>query len=1020
MYLKEIEISGFKSFADKININLDNNITCVVGPNGSGKSNIVDAVRWVLGEQSVKSLRGDGNMSDVIFSGSKSRKPLNVASVALTFDNSDNYLNMPYNTVSIKRRAYRSGESEYFLNGEKCRLKDITELFLDTGVSKSSFNIISQGEISRILSSSPVERRFVVEEAAGILKYKTRREEALRKLDKTINNISRVNDIIGELELRVEPLREQSEKAKEYLEVKDKLKDIEVSLLVSEITEMNTIYQDNKKKIDKLNNEIVSINTLISNNNLEEVKVKSMELERVINELNSDLIIKTRQEEELNSKRSIIHERSKYDAKNIQVHENITMLKNNKLSLINDIKLIEKDISEIVKNIDTTKTNMETLLNALSDAKTRKDNLNREYNIKNKEYLENTNHEVEKSNDNVNKLINDLQDIKAKKDNLNKEYSIKKREYQENCNRINIIKDNLENNLLVNSNVKKILNNPRLTGVYDAFGNILSTDLLYSKALEVIIGASKNFLIVDNPDVAKEAIEFLKNNKLGRATFFPLSVIKPKGIDYDTIDSIENESGYLGIMSDFVKYDEKYRNIVLNQLGNIIVTKDIDSGNRLSKKINNRYKIVTLDGEVIHVGGSITGGSINTNVSPITLKNELADLIVNNNSLQAVCEELSRNINNSNSNIIAIEEDVYNTRSEYAKFTEIKTNLENNYTLKKQELEKIKLELDNLGDLEGNKLQKEEDKITEEYYKAKEERELLVKELNSKRKEYEKIKGDILNLEGDVRVHNSELHSKEKELKDIEIQESRIDAKLDNDLEILSSDYEITYEKAREEYSLDIPMDEARNLVNKYKNKLKSIGMVNILAIDEFKEVNTRYEFLTSQRDDLLHAKETLYSIIDEMDEVMKEDFGKTFNILKDEFKKVFQMLFKGGDATLKLTDPTDLLTTGIDVIASPPGKSLKTINLLSGGEKTLTAISLLFAVLNIRKVPFCIFDEIEAALDENNVDIFGHYLDNYKNKTQFLLITHKKRTMEYARTLYGITMQESGVSKLVSVKLEA
>ena len=977
MYLKEIEIAGFKSFADKININLDNNITCVVGPNGSGKSNIVDAVRWVLGEQSVKSLRGDGNMSDVIFSGSKSRKPLNVASVSLTFDNSDNYLNMPYNTVSIKRRSYRSGESEYFINGEKCRLKDITELLLDTGVGKSSFNIISQGEISRILSSSPIERRFVVEEAAGILKYKTRREEALRKLDKTINNISRVNDIIGELEGRVEPLREQSEKAKEYLEVKDKLKEVEVGLLVEEITEINNVYQENKRKIEKLNNEIISLNTEISNNRLEEVKVKSLEIEKEITELNNELVLKTKAEEELNSKKNIIHERSKYDAKDIQVHENITMLKNSKLSLSNDIKLIEKDISDMSKNLETTKKNMETLLNTLSDAKIKKDNLNKEYNIKNKEYLEKT-------------------------------------------NRINIIKDNLENNLLVNSNVKKILNNPRLTGIHDAFGNILNTESMYSKALEVAIGGSKNFIIVDDSDSAKEAIDFLKNNKLGRATFYPLDVIKPKGIDFDTTDTIENYSGYLGILSDFVKYEDKYRNIVLNQLGNIIVARDIDSGNRISKLINNRYKIVTLDGEVIHVGGSITGGSINPTVSPITLKNELAGLIVENNSLQIVCEDLTRSINNQNSNIIALEEDVYNTRSEYTRFTEIKANLENNLLLKREEFDKVCLELDNLDDLENNKLQKEEEKITEEYYKAREERELLVKELSAKQKEYEKIKGEILNLEGDAKVQNNELRNKEKELKDIEISQSRMDGKLDNDLEILNTDYELTYEKAREEYSLDIDINEARNLVNKYKSKLKSIGMVNILAIDEFKEVNERYEFLTNQRNDLLNAKETLYSIIDEMDEVMKEDFGKTFKLLQDEFKKVFQMLFKGGDATLKLTDPTDLLTTGIDIIASPPGKSLKTINLLSGGEKTLTAISLLFAVLNIRKVPFCIFDEIEAALDENNVDIFGHYLDNYKNKTQFLLITHKKRTMEYAKTLYGITMQESGVSKLVSVKLEA
>ena len=360
MYLKEIEIAGFKSFADKITINLDNNISCVVGPNGSGKSNIVDAVRWVLGEQSVKSLRGDGSMADVIFSGSKSRKPLNVATVTLTLDNSDHYLNLPYETVSVKRRAYRTGESEYFINGERTRLKDITELFLDTGISKSSFNIISQGEISRILSSSPIERRFVVEEAAGILKYKTRREEALRKLDKTIGNIARVNDIIAEIEPRIEPLREQSEKAKEYLDVKDKLKEVEVGLLVHEIGDMNNTYQENKKKIERLNNEIVRINTEISNNNLEELKLKSLDYEKQITDLNNKLVVLTREEEELNSKKTIIRERSKYDAEDLQVHENITLLKDRELSLSNEISLIEKDIENISRNLETLKSNMET------------------------------------------------------------------------------------------------------------------------------------------------------------------------------------------------------------------------------------------------------------------------------------------------------------------------------------------------------------------------------------------------------------------------------------------------------------------------------------------------------------------------------------------------------------------------------------------------------------------------------------------------------------------------------------
>ena len=572
---------------------------------------------------------------------------------------------------------------------------------------------------------------------------------------------------------------------------------------------------------------------------------------------------------------------------------------------------------------------------------------------------------------------------------------------------------------MVNNNVKRILNNPRLSGIYDAFGNILNTDSKYNKALEVSISGSKNFIITENENAAKDAIEFLKANKLGRATFFPLNVIKPKGIDLDTLNLLENNNDYLGILSDFVTFEEKYRNIVLNQLGNIILCSDIDAANKISKLINNRYKIVTLEGEIIHIGGSISGGSVNVSVSPISLKNELNEKIIQNNNLQSVLESLERNINEQNNKIIAMEEEVYKVRGEHVRNEEIKSNYENNLLLMQKELQSVDLELDNLSDLSKEKMQSEEDKVQKEYYAKHEEKELVSKELLSKNKEYSNIKTDILNLEGEIRIYNNDLRTREKELKDLEIAISRMDTKLDTNLEILNSDYEMTYEKAHEEYTLTMEMEEARSLVNKYKNRLKSIGMVNLMAIDEFKEVNERYEFLTSQRDDLLHAKESLHSIIDEMDEVMKEDFAKTFKLLQEEFKKVFQMLFNGGTATLKLTEPDNLLETGVDIIASPPGKSLKTISLLSGGEKTLTAISLLFAILNIRKVPFCIFDEIEAALDENNVDVFGHYLDNYKNKTQFLLITHKKRTMEYAKTLYGITMQESGVSKLVSVKLE-
>ena len=976
MYLKNIEISGFKSFADKIDINLDNNISCVVGPNGSGKSNIVDAIRWVLGEQSIKSLRGENGMSDVIFSGSKTRNPLNVSYVELTFDNTDHYLPTDYTTVSIKRRLYRTGENEYFLNGTKCRLKDITELFLDTGVGKSSFNIISQGEISRILSNSPVERRTIIEEAAGIIKYKTRREEALRKLDRTMDNITRVNDIIGELESRVEPLREQSEKANEYLEIKKKLSEIEISLLVHEITNINSKYQLRKKEIETLNKEILELNTIINSSEIDELKLKNFNLEKQINDLNNKLLVLTREEEELNSKRLMFKERSKYQADDIKVHENINNLKEKKLSLESDLKLLLKD-----KDI--------------------------------------TNNNFTESKDKLQKLSNELNDLKLKKDNNFKEYNIKNKEFLENKNKISVIKNDLENNEAYSNNVKRIMNNPRLTGILDVFGNILNIDEKYRKALEVNLFNSKNFIITDNEDSASEAVNFLKNNNLGRATFFPLSVIKPKGVDYEVLDKLEKDKNFLGILSDFVTYDEKYRNIVLNQLGNILVVTDLDNGNRLSKEIDNRYRFVTLEGDLVNVGGSITGGSLRESISAISLKNDLQNLENKQVTLENVLDDLSSNINRLEKELISIEEELYKERSNNVRLGQELNSINNNYSDKEKELDSVNNELDNLVSITTNSISREESKLDNDYYEKHNEKEIIVKELDNLKEENDNLKQVILNKEADYKLQSNNLRDKEKELKDKELEVSKMDYKLDNNLNILNTEYEITYEKANLEYTLDMKEEEARRLVNRYKNSIKDLGMVNLLSIDEFKEVNSRYEFLTNQRNDLFNAKDTLYSIIDEMDTVMQEEFKKTFKELQVEFQKVFKELFKGGEASLKLTNPDNVLETGVEIFACPPGKSLKTITLLSGGEKTLTAISLLFAILNIRTVPFCIFDEVEAALDESNVDVFGHYLDNYRDMTQFLLITHKKRTMEYAKTLYGITMQESGVSKLVSVKLE-
>ena len=491
MYLKEIEISGFKSFADKINLNLDNEITCIVGPNGSGKSNIVDAIRFVLGEQSVKSLRGDALMSDVIFSGSKNRNPMHAASVTLTFDNADNYLKIPYQTVSVKRRLYKTGDNEYFLNGEKCRLKDIIDLFLDSGMGRDSFNIISQGDISKLLSNSAYDRRLVIEEAAGILKYKKRREEAFRKLDKTNLNLDRANDIIQEVETRVNPLKEQSEKATTYLEIKKKLENIEVGVLVTEITNLNQEYIETKDKIKSLNTSIISLNKKVNDPEIDELKIEVLNLEKKLQKINQELLSLSSLKEEINSQRLLLKERIKYNTNDLKNQETINYLTEKKLKL-------EKDLNLVSTDLDTIKLEKEELTNNLEN------------------------------------LIKKLKEIQEKNNYLQKEIVNKTNDYDRLINKIDILKSNLTENMYLNNNVKRILDNKRLTGIHDALINLISTNSTYQTSLDVVSLSNKNFLVVDSSESARNAIRYLKENNLGRVTFLPLDTIKAKYVDYDT------------------------------------------------------------------------------------------------------------------------------------------------------------------------------------------------------------------------------------------------------------------------------------------------------------------------------------------------------------------------------------------------------------------------------------------------------------------------------------------------------
>ena len=977
MYLKEIKASGFKSFADTIDIELTNGISGIVGPNGSGKSNVVDAVRWVLGEQSVKQLRGEGAMSDVIFTGSKSRRAASFASVTLVFDNSDKYLNIEYDEVQIKRTIYKTGENEYFINNTRARLKDILELFMDTGASKESFNIISQGDVANILSGKSEDRRVIFEEASGVLKYKKRKDEALRKLSKTHDNMARVDDIISELNTNMMPLKKQSEDAKIYLEKKEKLENVEIALTVNDIEKYNYEYKYSKEKVSELT---LSITKMLSENSSEQAKIET--IKNNISKLNSELYLKQQElvkvsanAEKLSGEKAMISERSKYNSEDVKLHDNI-------ISLKEKILKIESQISALNKEIESEKSNNKIIGEKLNNTEIK------------------------------------LCEIEKNKENLNSKLNQKLREITAQKHRKEVLMNSLENNSSLPYSVKNVLNNPKLTGIHGVLGKLLEFEEKYSEALEVSLMSSVSHIVCDNEEDAKEAVRYLKNNNLGRATFLPISVIKPRSIDSESYETIKSMNGFVDIASNLVKYDTKYRNIVLSLLGTIVVVDNIDNANLISKKLKNRYKVVTMTGEVVNIGGSITGGSLKKS-SILSERYELENVIKDIDVLDSEIKEIENKINEVDDNYTNLELEKNSIIISVNSNSEILKNKYNVLDDLINEKSTLMTELSNNQNIVNNVITNEEEKILNEYYKEIEKRDELNIEINQIHKKIELENEDLINNESSLKNNNQEYNKAQEELKSHEIKVNRLDVKIDNLLNILTNDYSISYEKAKEKYILEIDSDEARSIVSTLKREIKSLGDVNVGAIEEYDRVKERYEFLNKQKEDLTNAENVLLEIITEMDDIMKDKFSSTFNKIKEAFNETFRKLFNGGKAELKLTDPSNILETGIDIIALPPGKKLQHISLLSGGEKTLTAIALLFSILKVRPVPFCILDEVEAALDEVNVDNFGKYLKEFKGDTQFIIITHKKKTMEYADVLYGITMQESGVSKLVSVKLE-
>lgn len=972
MYLKRIELHGFKSFADKVNIEFQPGITGIVGPNGCGKSNISDAVRWVLGEQSVKSLRGS-NMSDVIFAGSEDRKAQNLAEVTLVFDNSDRTMNYDYNEVEITRRLYRQGnEAEYLLNRQQCRLKDITDLILDTGLGRDSLSIISQGNISHFADNKPEERRAIFEEAAGVAKYKKRKIESIRKLERTKENLDRIGDIVFELEKQLGPLKRQKEKAETYLELKEKLTGIEVNVLVHEITSA-------KDNLDKLSIQLKELNEnqtildgdiLLKENANDEIKKKMFTLDNEINDLQSQLM---------------------------EAMSEVTKLETSKI----EIDQKRKHVLESKDN-DNLEERLTQLRGMLAD-------LVEEYNDR-----------VERlqQNENETKIIREKQNyLHGEIENLNYHISTLTNEISKNRSRREILLDNVKNKAHYSSGVNAVMrfakNNPDIIGV---FGDLIENEKQYDLAVSTALQSASQFIITKDDLQARLAIKFLRDNKAGRATFLPLTSMKERTIRSEHMILLPSLQGYLGILKDFVFSTKKIDVIISNQLGNVILADNIDHATAISKATFARYKVVTLDGNVVNVGGSLTGGSANRQQSTIIQKRELEGLEIELEKQERQLVDTKNKLNQLDNQLKEISHDLLQKQMSYAKLEVVVQNKKEELIIAKGEYETLSHQSIELDDFKKGTT---ENQLIQQLNEAIKLRDELTEHIKSKREIRMSYVNESEQLEVSLREQRKELKDIQAKINQIAIEATKKEAALNNYLNRLNEEYGMTYEFANDNYHQDIEMESAKFEVATLRNQINALGHVNLESIDEYKEVSQRYEIMNTQRLDLIQAQETIIQAINEMDEIMIEKFSTTFEKINYEFNNVFRALFGGGKAKIKYTDPENILETGIDIDVQPPGKAVQNITLFSGGEKALIAISCLFAILRVRPVPMCILDEVEAALDMANVERFAKYLREFCEHTQFIVVTHREGTMEECDLLYGATMQQKGVTKLVSVKLE-
>ena len=965
MFLKRIELQGFKSFADKTVIQFDQDITGIVGPNGCGKSNVNDAIRWVLGEQSVKSLRSGTNMSDIIFSGSEYRKPVNMARVTLVFDNSTRVFDSDFDEIEITRQILRANnEASYFINKTPCRLKDINDLVMDTGLGKDSLSIITQGNISSFADAKPEDRRSLFEEAAGVAKYKKRKKVSLSKLEQTKENLDRLQDILDELERQIGPLEKQAKKAEKYISLREKLSKIEISVLVEDIDQYN-------EKINQINKELFDIQAVHTSENaellkqetrLENIRKEMYALDKQINELQGKYTKAMEENYQLERRKIEQDEKRKY------------MLK------VADKKARQKEIQAMLEEarfeyqdrhqrLMQTQQDLNNRRNIVNDLKTK---------ISKARY----------ESDQANNILTQLQ------------------------NRRQVLENMMKQPFAHQQGVRSVMQAKNsLSGVYGVVSELLIAHTDKALAVNAALGGSIYQIITKNEADARNAISFLKRNRSGRATFLPLSVCHPRKMNEQVITIASTSPGFLGFASECVDCKEIFDPVKERLLGNVIVVDTLQNANETAKRLRYAYKIVTLDGDIVHTGGSMTGGVTKNQSTPVTMRQELDTINskiegqkIKANSCLNETDILTQKLQKENDAIVTLQ-------IELAK-------LENIYATKKAKYDSILAEYQELGvDIEGN-AELAQDDLVVQMSKMHAVLDSLSLEIQSLRQSRFDKGNDAEQLENQIRLVRREMNSKQSQIHNYEMEIVKVKTQLENALNRLSTDYEMTYEYALTKKE-DVEIESAKEEVIQLRQAISRLGNVNLDAPNEYKEVKERFDFMTSQKEDLEKASQQILAAIDEMDQTMISQFTEMFNKINAELDGVFKAMFGGGRASLSMVDPDDVLNTGIDIDVQPPGKMVKNIQTFSGGEKALIAISVLFAILKARTMPLCIFDEVEAALDQANVERFARYLSHYRGQSQFIAVTHRPGTMEQCDTLYGVTMQKDGVSKVLKVQLK-